>query len=81
MSITLEKQIVSDLIKFKLQYLQERTDSILKKWKEENVDDFVQKVRIGEIPEAEMDAITVRQLVLDFSRLQELLNTVNSEES
>lgn len=79
MTVTLEKKTASELIKFKLQYVQETIQSILDKWKEENIDEFVQKARTGELSEAEMDAITIRQLVLDHKRLQDLLDSVNSD--
>jgi hypothetical protein len=79
MTVTLEKKTASELIKFKLQHVQETIQSILDKWNEENIDEFVQKARTGELSEAEMDAITIRQLVLDHKRLQELLDSVNSD--
>ena len=60
----------------KLQHIQELIRSILNKWGEENSDDFIFKAKTGELENAEMDAITIRQLVADCDKLLELLNEV-----
>ncbi len=80
MTITLENEVAEDLIKFKLQYIQETITSILNKWNEENVEDFIKKAKTGELADAEMDAITIRQLVADLDRLQKLLDNIPPDE-
>ena len=65
MTITLENDLVEDLIKFKLLHLQETISNILKKWKEDNIEDFIAKTRSGELENTELDAITIRQLDKD----------------
>lgn len=81
MTITLENEIAEDLIKFKLQHIQETITVILNKWKEENIEDFIKKARSGSLPEAEMDAITIRQLAKDVEKLTTLLKSVRKEDS
>ena len=81
MTITLENDVAEDLIKFKLQHLQETITSILSDWNEENVEDFINKAKSGELLNAEMDAITIKQLVVDVDKLTVLLKSVRKEDS
>ena len=81
MTITLENEVAEDLIKFKLQYIQETITSILIKWNEDNIEDFIKKAKTGELADAEMDAITVRQLAKDVEKLTTLLKSVRKEDS
>ena len=81
MTITLENEVAEDLIKFKLQYIQETITSILNKWNEENVEDFIKKAKTGELADAEMDAITIKQLAKDVEKLTTLLKSVRKEDS
>ena len=76
MTITLENEIAEDLIKFKLQSVQNTLSKILKEWNQDNAEDFIEKARSGELPEAEMDAITVRQLISDLEKLESLLKSI-----
>jgi hypothetical protein len=81
MSVTLDSSVVEELVKFKLKSIQDTTNAILEKWHESNADDFIRKARTGEIPDAELDAITVRQLVMDLDRLEQLLKDVKQRET
>ena len=76
MTITLENEIAEDLIKFKLQSVQETLSKILTNWNQDNAEDFIEKARSGELPEAEMDAITVRQLISDLEKFELLLKSI-----
>ncbi|MHA1273428.1 MAG: hypothetical protein ACTSVV_06690 [Promethearchaeota archaeon] len=78
MDILIEREIVKELIFFKLRYIQETINNILKKWGEENTDDFISKTRKGILENAEMDAISIRQLVADYNKLKKLLKSINS---
>ncbi|MHA1457935.1 MAG: hypothetical protein ACTSR5_18515 [Promethearchaeota archaeon] len=49
-------------------------DSILKRWNETSTKIFLEKARSGEYENAEEDAVELRQLLLDYSKFQELLN-------
>jgi len=79
MDVSMERETAKELISFKLNYIQESLKSILNKWGEDNTDDFISKAKSGALENAEMDAITIRQLILDFNRLKELLDSVASD--
>jgi len=81
MNVSIERETVKELITFKLQYIQDLIRSILDKWAEENSDDFISKAKSGELENAEMDAITMRQLIADYNKLRELLDSVTSGET
>lgn len=76
MTVTLEDEIAKDLIKFKLKSVQDTLSKILKDWNQENAEDFIEKAKSGELAEAEMDAITVRQLINDIEKLESLLKSI-----
>jgi len=76
MTISLKNELAEDLIKFKLNSVKNTLSKILIKWKQENAEDFVEKARSGELPEAEMDGITVRQLISDIEELETLLQSI-----
>ena len=76
MTITLDNEIAEELIRFKLRSVQETLAKILADWKQDNAEDFIEKARSGELSEAEMDAITVRQLISDIDKLQSLLKSL-----
>ncbi len=61
-SIPVEKELLEELIDFKLSFLFEEIDKILNKWKYEESSKFLQEARNGTIEEAEDDAITLRHL-------------------
>ena len=81
MDISIERETVKELITFKLQHIHDLIRSILDKWNEDNSDDFIAKARSGAIENAEMDAITMRQLVADYNKLRELYDSVISGET
>jgi hypothetical protein len=76
MTITLDNKIAEDLIKFKLRSVQNTLSKILTDWNQDNAEDFIEKARTGELPDAEMDAITVRQLISDLEKLESLLKSI-----
>ena len=80
MDVSIERETVKELISFKLHHIQDLIRSILDKRGEENSDDFISKAKSGELENAEMDAITMRQLIADYNKLRELLDSVNSGE-
>jgi hypothetical protein len=79
MTVEIEEKVVKDLISFKLQHIQKNIDLILEKWKEDTTDEFIKKARNGELENAEMDAISVRQMLADYKRLRKLLDSINSD--
>ena len=62
-SIPVEKELLEELIDFKLRFLYEEIEKILNKWKYEESSKFLQDARDGTIEEAEDDAITLRHLL------------------
>ena len=79
MDVSIERETAKELISFKLHHIQDLIHSILNKWDQENTDDFISKAKSGLLENAEMDAITMRQLILDYERLKELLDSINSD--
>ena len=73
MEIKIERDTFEELAIFKLQHLQNLIRSIIDKWKQDNSDDFITKARSGELENAEMDAISIRQLLADYNRLKKLM--------
>ena len=71
--IKLEKALAEDLITSKLRILQQYINEILSKWTESSSKDFLEKARTGYYKNAEDDAVELRQLLLDYTKLQELL--------
>jgi len=53
-------------------------NEILDKWNEENVDDFIEKARSGVLENAEMDAISLRQITADYQKLKNLLYSISN---
>ncbi|MBD3213206.1 MAG: hypothetical protein GF311_11420 [Candidatus Lokiarchaeota archaeon] len=78
MSVSIEKETAKELVTFKLQHLREEIQSILNKWEEDNTDDFISKAKSGTLENAEMDAILMRQLLADYKRLKDLLESITS---
>lgn len=81
MNVSIERETLKELITFKLQHLQDLISSILDKWGEDNSDDFISKAKSGDLENAEMDAITMRQLIVDYNKLQKLFHSVSSGET
>jgi len=78
MSVSLKKETAKELISFKLHHIQEEIQKILKKWNEDNTDDFISKAKKRILENAEMDAISIRQLVADYKRFKKLLESISS---
>ena len=70
--IPVEKELLEELIDFKLRFLYEEIDKILDKWKYEEISKFLQDARDGTIEEAEDVAIVLRQFLNEKKQLFEL---------
>lgn len=79
MTIELEKDIAENLIKFKLRTVKDIIDGILAKWNEDNAENFLSKARSGDLAEAENDAIDLRQLLIEESKLLDLIGRLSGE--
>ena len=80
MKVELDKDVAEDLISYKLRSIQKQITNILKRWNESDSSAFLVKAKNGTYSEAEMDAITMRQLIADYHKLRELLDSVTSGE-
>lgn len=76
MTVSLEKEIAEDLITYKMRRIEVLISEILSRWNETSVDAFLKKVRDGTYPEAENDAIELRQLLLEDDKLRKLLKKI-----
>ncbi len=74
--IKLDKSLAQDLITSKLRILKQHIDAILARWNEPSSKEFLEKARTGIHKNAEDDAVELRQLLLDYSKLQEILNNL-----
>ncbi len=74
--IKLDKSLAEDLITSKLRILKQHIDEILACWNESSSKEFLEKARTGIYENAEDDAVELRQLLLDYTKLQEILNNL-----
>ncbi|MCJ7647079.1 MAG: hypothetical protein MUP85_00555, partial [Candidatus Lokiarchaeota archaeon] len=65
-----------DLITSKMRVLQQYIDEILNRWNETSSKNFLEKARNGIHENAEDDVIELRQLLADYTKLQEILNNL-----
>ena len=62
-TIPVEKELLEELLDYKLKFLNKEIDKILTKWSYTNSNLFLQHAKDGTIEEAELDAITLKQLL------------------
>jgi len=74
--VKLDKSLAEDLITSKLRSLKQIIDEILARWNESSSKDFLEKARTGIYENAEDDAVELRQLLLNYTKLQEILNNL-----
>jgi len=72
--IKLDKSLAEDLITSKIRLLQQYIDEILNRWNESSSKDFLEKAKTGVHENAEDEAIELRQILADYTKLQEILN-------
>jgi len=68
--VNVEKDLLQDLLQFKIISLNEEIQSILSRWKANSASIFLKEASNGTIKNAEMDAILLRQLIADRDMLQ-----------
>ncbi len=74
--VKLDKALAEDLITSKLRTLKGYIDELLTRYNESSSKDFLEKTRNGIYQNAEEDAVELRQLLLDYSKLQEILENL-----
>jgi hypothetical protein len=72
--VKLDKSLAEDLITSKMRLLQQYINEILDRWNETSSKEFLEKTRTGVHENAEEDAIELRQILTDYTKLQEILN-------
>ena len=72
--VKLDKSLAEDLITSKMRLLQQYINEILDRWYETTSKEFLEKARKGVHENAEEDAIELRQILTDYTKLQEILN-------
>lgn len=61
--INIEKEVLEDLLDYKLKFLHKEIDKILSKWNYQDPNLFLQHAKDGTIEEGELDAISLKQLL------------------
>lgn len=77
-TITIKKEILEDLIDFKLKVLKEEIVKILEKWKYKSCKMFLQHARDGTINKSEEDAIiltNLQDLIIELTKMKQGLNS------
>ena len=72
--VKLDKSLAEDLITSKMRLLQQHINEILNRWNETSSKEFLEKAKTGVHENAEDDAIELRQILADYTKLQEILN-------
>lgn len=74
--VTVEKNLVEDLARFKLNRVRDLINDILTRWKESSASSLIEKARDGTYENAENDAIELRQLLLEEKKMQDFLASI-----
>ena len=72
--ITLKYEVAKDLIQTKQDLLRSEIRKVLQKWNESSVDEFLNKVKVGDIEEGEHDAILLTNYLSELHELENLLS-------
>ena len=75
-SVSIEKELLEDLLDSKLAMIAEKINQILKKWKYNSVELFLTHSADGTLEEAELDAISLTNLIDKRNNLFELKKTL-----
>jgi hypothetical protein len=74
--VKLDNALAEDLITSKLRFLNQYNDEILARYNESSSKEFLEKAHTGVYENAEDDAVELRQLLLDNTKLQEILKNL-----
>ncbi len=61
-TVSIDKDILENLCNFKLKWIAEEINRILAKWNARSIEQFIEDVKEGNIPEGEDDAIDLTNL-------------------
>ncbi len=76
MKVYMDKDVAEDLISYKLRNIQEHMNKILERWNEIEASVFLEKAKNGTYSEAENDAIDLKQLLIEESKLNKLFDSL-----
>ncbi len=76
MKVTLDKEIIEDLVTYKLRNIKNLISNILEKWNEISTDSFLKKAQNGTYEEAENDAVDLKQLLMEEKKLTQILESL-----
>ena len=71
-TISIEQSLAKDLVETKLRFLKKEILKILEKWDQTSATEMIELTRVGKIPEAELDAIALTNLVNKREELEAL---------
>jgi hypothetical protein len=71
-SCTIEYELLEELVDFKLHHLIHEVNEIIEKWGYGDAIKFMEDARNGTLQEAEIDAISLRQLLADREKLEQI---------
>ena len=74
--VKLDKMLAEDLITSKLGILKQYINEILARYNESPSNEFLEKARKGIYMNSKDDAVELRQFLLDYTNLQEILNNL-----
>ena len=68
-TVSIDKAIFEDLVKFKRQHIDQEIKCIIGRWNYQSIEKFLEGTRDGSIQGSEMDAIALRQLITQCDQL------------
>ncbi len=75
-TISIEQSLAKDLVETKLRFLKKEILKILEKWDQTSANEMIELTRVGKIPEAELDAIALTNLLDKQAELDRLLTKI-----
>lgn len=75
-TIEFEKSFAIELVETNLTVIKKEIDAILKNWKQESAIEMIEKTRKGDLPEAELDAIALTNLLEKQKHLEDILQSL-----
>ncbi|MHA2253494.1 MAG: hypothetical protein ACXAD7_24260 [Candidatus Kariarchaeaceae archaeon] len=74
--VELPYSLAQSLLQSKIKELRERINTILETWNQKDAMIFQEDTRAGKIPEAEMDAIRIGNLIENLKEFEEIYNNL-----
>ena len=75
-TIELEKDFAIEIIETNLAIIKNEIEVILNMWNQNSAEEMIKKTEEGELPEAEIDAISLSNLIEKQSHLEEILRSI-----